>query len=145
MNIVCSLQNNGSYECQTEDKALGKYTVLENQYTDVADISFDSSSCAKGCSWRAEFQLASGEIVPLRSYYTNTENIPKIVFDISQQMKAKESRITHIGEQVTPFWAISFASCMTGIFIFVAIIKLIVGFRKNTDKPHQPFVIDLRK
>lgn len=51
--------------------------------TDIVDILLDGNggcSAGGGCSWRAEFQLADGEVVPLRGCYINTVDIPNTVF-----------------------------------------------------------------
>ena len=144
MEYMCALDDNNSYTCQTRDMLLGKYPIFENKYENVVDISFDSSKCNKGCTWRAEFTLASGEIVPLRGYYTNNENIPSITHEISQKMAAREAEISYIPKEGSAFWAIAFTTCMTGVFLFVAIIKLIFGNKRNLDENREPVVIDLR-
>lgn len=146
LEVHCDLQEDQFYTCQSRDTLLGvtlSEVNAEQVYAIERDLTCTGSGRNRGCSARAEFKTATGDLISLSKMYTDPDQVQKAVGDLTPLLSGKSTPIdmTFPPSTFVSVVIISVASCVFILLLFVALIML---FGKDVNEL-QPRAIDLRK
>lgn len=146
LEVHCDLQADQFYTCQSRDTFLGQ-TLKEVNATQVngieSDLNCKGSGPNRGCSARAEFKTAAGDLIALSRMYTDPSQVQKVVNALDPLMASKSSPIDMTFSPST-FVSVILISAGSCVVIFLLLVAILMLFGKEA-KDTEAHAIDLRK